>query len=101
MVLATEISFYHQKQQRLAQLYPNHFLIIQRQHVYGGYLSILEAYSVAIEKFNLVWGTFLVIKVLPTIPIPNGRKFSMKVSSYIRLLEGAVSGKYMGVDKLH
>ena len=63
MILAEEIIFFNEQQQKLARAYPRCFLVIKGQRVYGGFPSIMEAYTSALEKFEI--GTFLVIKTLP------------------------------------
>ncbi len=79
-LLEEEIDLFN-NQPELAKRYPNSFLVIKRQQVYGGFPSIAEAYASALEKFEV--GTFLVIKTLPPtsftgskIPAAVGRERS-------------------------
>ena len=93
MVLATENSYYQKHQQRLAHLYSNQFIILRVQQVCGGFSSISEAYSMAIDKFKLEIGTFLVIKVPARKRFNLKSKLPVKVSLLARILEWVFPGK--------
>ena len=91
MVLAEEVNFFKNNQQKLARAYPHCFLVIKGPRVYGGFPSILEAYSSALEKFEI--GTFLVIKTLPFVKQPHKPKILARPSWVSFLLQWFIPEK--------
>ncbi|PSR56872.1 hypothetical protein AHMF7605_26920 [Adhaeribacter arboris] len=77
-LLEEELTFFQKNQYRLAKLYPNSFLVIKGQRVYGDFPSILEAYTSALNTFEI--GTFLVIKIIPQIR--TGYKQSLPAKAF-------------------
>ena len=76
MVLVEEMHFFHKNEKRLAKWYPNSFVVIKGQRVYGGFPSILEAYLSALEKFDI--GTFLVLKTNIQFNLNEGKKIAVR-----------------------
>ncbi|RDC65954.1 hypothetical protein [Adhaeribacter pallidiroseus] len=91
MVLAEEIIFFNNNQQKLANAYPHCFLIIKGQRVFGGFSSIIEAYTSALDQFEI--GTFLVIKTLPVIQQTGKPKMLVRPSFFRSLLHGFIPAK--------
>jgi hypothetical protein len=83
MVLAEEMHFYNKNEKRLAKWYPNSFVVIKGQQVYGGGPSILEAYLSALEKFDI--GTFLVLKTTIQFKLNEGEKIAVRVPFFFKL----------------
>lgn len=72
MVLKEEWDYYHENCKSLSKWYPNSFLVIKGNFVYGGFPTIIEAYISALNKFE--FGTFLVLKTTNYDQIIGGTK---------------------------
>jgi hypothetical protein len=80
-MLSDEMKFFNSNQAILARWYPHSFIVIKGNQVYGGFASILEAYTSALQRFEI--GTFLVVKTRQKFSLNRRDKLPVQSFSWV------------------